>query len=193
MLDNSRQQPAFSGENTVLEGWVHIVCEGRFMVTSAAGQIRASRAAGCLLTPEAGDRVLLALTGENAWLLCVLEKKAEQSATLALPAHTIVETETLEIRAQTSLQLAAPVMRFSGKLLAQGFDLIHTAAVKLVETACRRHGHYGKQREDTQESKDVAVGRLRLDCRHSARLLAENIDVRAKELLGMDAEHIKVG
>jgi hypothetical protein len=180
-------------ENTLTEGVVQMVCETRYMIASRmAGAVRATRAAGCLLRPETGDRVLVALTGENAWVLTVLER-GSQAATLELPAKTTLNAERLDIEAQT-LALSAPVMMFSGKLLAQGFDFVRTAAVRLVEVAVRRHGRYGKHREETRDTLELTAGRLRVESRHSASIQAENVDIEARKLLDMNAgDLVKVG
>jgi hypothetical protein len=180
-------------ENTLAEGIVQMICGMRYMVaTRPSGTVRAMRAAGCLLLPETGDRVLVALTGENAWVLSVLERGL-QPAVLELPEKSTLKAEHLDIQAQT-LALSAPVMAFSGRLLAQGFDFVRTAAVQLVEIAVRRHGRYGKHREETRDTRELTVGRLRVESRHSARIEAENVDVKARKLLDMDAgDLIKLG
>ncbi|MDR0379225.1 MAG: DUF3540 domain-containing protein [Candidatus Accumulibacter sp.] len=180
-------------ENTLVEGTVQMICETRYMIASrVAGTVRATRAAGCLLLPETGDRVLVALTGENAWVLSVLER-ASRTATLALPESTTLRAESLDIEART-LTLSAPVMLFSGKLLAQGFDFVRTAAVKLVEVAVRRHGRYGKLREETSDMRELTAGRLRMESRHGTRIEAENIDIEAQRLLRANAtDLVKIG
>jgi hypothetical protein len=162
--------------------------------------VRATRAAGCLLAPAAGDRVLLALTPNNAWVLAVLEREESGAATLELPPQTTLSArETLvltagDLRAEAaSLTLSAPFMRFSGKLLLQSFEIVRTLAARLVELAFRRHARYGRVKEETAETREVSAGRMRVDCAHSARFSAENLDVKARELLDMDAEHIRLG
>jgi hypothetical protein len=182
-------------ENSLIEGTVQMICETRYLVASrAAGTLRAVRAAGCLLRPEAGDRVLVALTGENAWVLSVLERRLPEEATLELPEKTTLAAGRLEIEARTALKLRSPVMSLSGKLLAQGFDFVHSAAVRLVETAVHRRGCYGKHQEETKEMRELTAGRLRVESRHSARIEAENLDIKAERLLDLDAgDLVKLG
>ncbi|MDR2679022.1 MAG: DUF3540 domain-containing protein [Zoogloeaceae bacterium] len=183
-------------ENSLAEGVVHMICETRYLVVSpSAGTVRAERAAGCLLSPEAGDRVLVALTGENAWVLSVLKRAhPADAATLALPGKTTLTADRLEIEARATLKLSAPLMAFSGKLLTQSFDFLRSAAVRLVEIAVHRQGRYGKHQEETRELRELRVGRLRVESQHSARFEAENIDVKARKLLDMDAgDFVKIG
>jgi hypothetical protein len=182
-------------ENALAEGIVQMICETRYLVTSrTTGTVRAVRAVGCLLRPEAGDRVLVALTGENAWILAVLERPQTKEATLELPEKTTLTAGHFEIEAKTALALRSPVTSLSGKLLAQSFDFMRTAAVKLVETAVHRRGRYGKHQEETQDTRELTAGRLRVESRHSTRIEAENIDIKAQRLLDMDAgDLVKLG
>ncbi|MDR0439609.1 MAG: DUF3540 domain-containing protein [Candidatus Accumulibacter sp.] len=182
-------------ENSLVEGAVHMICETRYLVASPLGMVRAERAAGCLLRPQAGDRVLVAFTGGNAWVLSVLERShPEDAATLELPEKSTLAAGRLNVEARTALTLSSPVMAFSGKLLAQSFDFLRTAAARLVEIAVHRQGRYGKHREETSDMRELSAGRLRVKSRHSARLEAENIDVKAQKLLDMDAgDFIKIG
>ena len=156
-----------------------------FIVATASGQFRAQRAAGCLLKPEIGDHVLIARTAENHWVLAVLARNPECPGVLSLPDETRIEARRLVFFAEA--------LDLGGRLLTQSFDYIRTRAIRMSEAVCRRHGQYGKLREETADTKEVETGRLRVDCKKSARLRAENLDVRAQELLTMDAEHIKLG
>jgi hypothetical protein len=199
-MESNAVPAAWGGRNTLVEGVARMVSGACCMVATPAGLLRATRAAGCLLAPMAGDRVLLALTPDNAWVLAVLERGEGGAATLELPPQTTVNARaalilaTGDLRAEAaSLTLSAPFMRFSGKLLLQSFETVRTLAGRLEELAFRRHARYGKTREETAETREISAGRMRVDCAHSARLSAENLNVRARELLDMDAGHIKLG
>ncbi|GHU17226.1 hypothetical protein FACS189475_00710 [Betaproteobacteria bacterium] len=190
---NTQQKYAAGPDNALMDGLVQMVCEDKLVVAGQFGLVRATRAAGCLLTPEAGDRVLLAFTGEEAWVLSVLSRAADaKTGTLTLPAHTVMQAKRLELSSDV-LELRAGVLFVTGKLLAESFDVVRRKAGKLLDVALRRHACYGKSREETQETAEVSVGRLRFDCRHSARMRAENLDIKASELLDLDGSHIKVG
>jgi hypothetical protein len=185
--------PRHAPVDALVDGRVQMACEDRLVVTGRFGLARATRAAGCLLAPEAGDRVLLTFIGEEAWVLSVLCRASEEKVgRLALPAHTALRAKNLELGGEV-LTLRAGVLVLVGKLLAERFDIVRRTAGKLWEIALRRHGRFGKNREETLETSEISVGRLRLDCRHSARLRAENLDIKASELLDLDGRHIKVG
>jgi hypothetical protein len=180
-------------ENALLDGQVQMACEDRLVVTGRFGLTRATRAAGCLLAPEVGDQVLLAFAGEEAWVLSVLRRASEEKAgRLALPAHTTMRAKNLELGGDV-LTLRAGVLLIVGKLLAERFDVVRRTAGKLWEVALRRHGRFGKNREETLETSEISVGHLRFDCRRSAQLKAENMDIKASKLLDLDGDHIKVG
>ncbi|MDR1890496.1 MAG: DUF3540 domain-containing protein [Zoogloeaceae bacterium] len=190
---NTQQKYAAAPGHALVDGLVQMVCEDKLVVAGNFGLVRATRAAGCLLTPEAGDRVLLAFTGEDAWLLSVLCRASDtHTGTLILPAHTVMQAGRLELSSDV-LELRAGVLFITGKLLAESFAVVRRKAGKLLDIALRRHACYGKNSEETLETSEVSVGRLRFDCRHSARMRAENLDIKASELLDLDGSHIKVG
>jgi hypothetical protein len=190
---NTKQIYAAQPDSALMDGLVQMACEDKLVVAGRFGLVRAKRAAGCLLTPEAGDRVLLAFTGEEVWALSVLSRADDKkTGTLALPAHTLMHSQRLELSGDV-LELRAGVLFVTGKLLAESFDVVRRKAGKLLDIALRRHASYGKNREETQETAEISVGRLRFDCRHSARMRAENLDIKASELLDLDGSHIKVG
>jgi hypothetical protein len=190
---NTRQSAAAQPESALMDGQVQMVCEDQLVLAGRFGLVRATRAAGCLLTPEVGDRVLLALVGEDAWVLAVLSRADDaKPGTLTLPAHTALRARRLELAGEV-LELRAGVLFVTGKLLAERFDVVRRKAGKLLDIALRRHASYGKNREETQDTAEIAVGRLRFECRHSARMRAENLDIKASELLDLDGSHIKVG
>ncbi|MDR2162024.1 MAG: DUF3540 domain-containing protein, partial [Desulfovibrio sp.] len=85
-------------DNEIVSGTVRTAdADGLLVTVGPLGLVRARRAAGCLLAPEAGDGVLLALLGSGeAWVLTVLAKKTELGS-LALPAHTLLRAESLDM------------------------------------------------------------------------------------------------
>lgn len=189
-------------------------CAGdQYLVLGACGLIRVTRAAGCLLRPEVGDTVLVALMSSGkSWLLSVLVKRTEQGS-LALPKITSACVKSLSLEAETHvisgehvtidarrlhllggmLKLQAKALVLKGRQLLQGFSTIRTFADKLAETVVRRTARYDKTRQDVRDLCETNTSRLRVNCAAGLRMRAENVDIKARTHLDIDAEHIKVG
>jgi len=71
-----------------------------FMVETSEGIFKARLAAGCLLQPEVGDRVLLAHLSGESYILAVLVKKNSTESCMRLgEAHFVSRERTLAIEA----------------------------------------------------------------------------------------------
>lgn len=206
-------QPVQGMENRIVSGVVQVTDGEALLVRGDFGLVRCQRATGCLLTPVPQDRVLLAFVEETAWVLAVLERKAKGAAVLHLPEQAELWTDSLAIRARTThldaeeltlssrtLRLAAEdmslhssLLALSGKVLVQGFGAVQNFACWLGERVFRRKARYGELRENVDGLVERQAGRVRLNSRASYRLRAENADIRAKTVLDLDAEHIKMG
>ncbi len=188
--------------------------EDSLLVLGRAGLIRATRAESCLLTPEKGDTVLMALLDDgSAWVLAVLQRKGKgactiafpEKSTLSAPSLTVSSTETRISASSFSLQgediliegkslgLSARVVQFCGAVLIQGFSVVRTLCRSLSEQIFRRTGHYGSLEEKVEELSRHEAGRVRLSSDTSFRMRAENADLRAEKQMDIDATQIKVG
>lgn len=100
------------------------------VVRAPHGPATARRAASCLLAPEAGDRVLLSLDREEAFVLAVLERSGTGERRLVLdgPARLEVPEGGLSIAARdgislasaTEVSIAAPDLSFCAARLTAG-------------------------------------------------------------------------
>ncbi len=183
----------------LLSGIISHVSGDGLLVQTPAGLVRAVRAAGCLLAPEQGDRVLVALLGAEAWVLNVLQRAKDTTATLRLPARTSISSTSLHISASNTqlsgenLQLNATSLAMNGTTLVVKFGLIRTLARRVDEFVRERCAHFGSLRERILGLAERRAGRVRLNSDTSLRVRAEHADLKAKTILDLDAEHIKLG
>lgn len=77
----------------VYQEFADVVAAGEVLTLSTStGNVIARKAASCLLVPDVGDRVLVAVDGRGeAFVLAVLERDSETRATLELPRRTMVQ------------------------------------------------------------------------------------------------------
>lgn len=193
---------ALIGENSLAAGKVHSRAGDELLVTGPFGLIRARRADGCLLRPEPGDSVLLALLENgDAWALSVLRRADALSAgELALPESARLRARSLELAAdalrlsgEQRVEVRAGLLSLGGRVLLQGFAVMQTFCRHIGERALRRRGRYAALEEEVQDLTHRAAGRVRSEVRSSYRLRAEHADIRATEHVDIDGRHIKVG
>ncbi|MCR5813219.1 MAG: DUF3540 domain-containing protein [Desulfovibrio sp.] len=206
-------EKVFAAEGSLNEARVQHVEGDMVLTVGPAGLVKAVRAAGCLLLPEPGDTVLLALTGSGrAWVVSVLVREHAQ-ASLRLPdasslscRELSVQTEKTSLNAETlslsgsELSMAAGhvtissrLLSLGGRVLLQGFAFVRTLAGTLSEHLLRRNSRIGSLSEHVEQLSERHSGRVRETIDTSYRLRAENADVRAKEQIDLDARHIKLG
>ena len=182
MLDyaaSSIPQPALAS------GRVQQTDSGACLVAGPFGLLRAQRAAGCLLEPRAGDKVALFLTAQEAWVISVLSRTADEGE-LALPARTAV-------RAAGSLSLQAPSLHLQGGVLVKAFDSVRTVASKIFEKAGLRFGLFGKHAEQVSGLRETKAGRMRVALDEGLRVRSGSADLKARESMRIDGGHINIG
>lgn len=192
---------ALTCENSLVSGVVRSRSGEALLVAGPFGLVRALRADGCLLRPEARDAVLLALLDNGeAWVISVLRRAdAAAEGELSLPDATRVrardmrlEADNLHLSGQT-VDIRAGLLSLGGHLLLQGFAVVRTVCRHLGERALRRSGRYAALDEEVGDLAQRTAGRVRDEARTSYRLRAEHADIRAREQVDIDGRHIKVG
>ncbi len=209
------EQPRCDGEETrLLEADILEVCRGdggtHYEVRVEGLGRRAGRAAGCLLSPLPGDRVLLArLQNREHMILTVLTRDPKVAAEIEVPGADALSLKAqrlrlegeqdAEIRSQR-LEVACGRIALTGRLLALAVDVIDAFARKL-----EAHVHHRRSSSvEVVEECDVAVRRVRGVDSHSARQLilkadetlmaeAENALVVARKHVRVDGEQISMG
>ncbi len=109
--------------------------EGLIRVRTADGEVKARRAASCLVWPDEGDRVLVSGVQPDAlFIIAVLEHRSASPLRLAMPGETVV---TVADGAGLSLDLEGELaLRSRSRLQLQGEELlVHAGRATLV---CRQ-------------------------------------------------------
>jgi len=76
-----------------------------FMVQCERGVLRATLAFSCLVTPEAGDKVLINNSGKDNHILAIIERPQNQDMKLAFPGNIAMEAKAGDINLTTTQQL----------------------------------------------------------------------------------------
>ena len=178
-------------------------------------KIQARRAAGCLLRPEVGDRILVAReAGQESYILSVLVK-ANSEARLELGGASMtghedglsLTAESIDISAGKQAKIRAPEIGLSGIKGAADFLTFNLNSSRMAAVA--KHATMHAERLDsvigrlTQKMRDsfrqierldeVKAGRVRRFIKERFVLRARDATIQADKDIKMDADKIRLG
>jgi hypothetical protein len=196
---------------TLLSGCVlKVEADGSLAIDLGGRLVSARRAASCLLEPAAGDRVLVACSECEHYILAVLDRPGTAPASLSahVPSDaTILRGAEIVIRAGRAISLEAPAatvqvrrfqlfadaMGFVGGLLTQAVERWRTAASH-VEVVSTEISTKAARRISLIEETDVLQAGAQVQTFATASVTsAQSVVVAAKEDLRLDGERVTVG
>ena len=184
--------------------------------TSDDQEVRAEKAAGCLLEPEVGDRVLLACDDTGECFIMGVLIKATGKAHILLPGTAIIASEsgdiTLEgravrLHASQEAVFEAPEMSFTGikgtarfsvfSVIARtlGAHIEKTSAVLGVFDGVigRLTERIGNSFRRIDHLEEVKAGRLRTIVRERFAVRAKQASIVVEEDVNIDGKKIHLG
>ena len=163
--------------------------------------LTAQRAAGCLLAPAVGDRVLAAADASGTWILCVLERDPSRPALIDAPGDVHIQSNgQVKLDARSGMNLS------SRGELAMNADLVRVNSSRLE--AITGHLNWLAERVTARVGLTRFIGqameslfdRVSSHCRISMRqvdqldqLSAGRIDRRASGDISMQSENLVAG
>jgi hypothetical protein len=186
-------------------GTITAVAEGKYHVLTEYGAVlSAQKAEGCLIMPEPGDRVLMALeTNDDVFILNVLTKKNSETK-IAIPGKVVIEGDEISLRGSKSASLEAPEVKLSGvygEVSFAGFSFIASwcetrvkkavvAAHKLdsvIDTLTERIRNSfrhieGMEQTTAKRVRTIVKERFFLKARHTAVIAEEEVSVDGKQI-----------
>ena len=208
-------------EMRLVRGRILVAEEELLTVMTESGPFAGRVAASCLVRPECGDLVLLALPHkkkEAAYLLAVLERAAAETAMqidLGAGARLSAEKGAVDIAAGTDLRLSAggqmeasaPTITFASaatRWLTHSFSLLS----KTVEAVCSVWKESSRERETTaevwtqrlgdsyrhvQDLDETQAGMSRTLARETALVHGRVTYVQAEEFVKVDGGEVHLG
>lgn len=187
-----------------------------FTVSTDYGDAPARRAAGCLLEPEPGDRVLIVWTGDcEVFVLNVLMRDDMNSAALAVPGDLSIKAggtmnlsaetigmnggESVQVRTSnvelSALKGAARLgsLRFFGGTVSNRVGSMKTVAGALETVAERVIDRLGRRYTRVSEFEDVQSGRIRMLVKDFFTIRSRSTSIKSKDRVEMDADQILLG
>ncbi|WP_437872626.1 DUF3540 domain-containing protein [Sorangium sp. So ce363] len=188
------------------------------VVETDAGELRAKRAKGCLLEPEAGDLVLVAVaTDGRCYVLSVLEREdgapgsivADGDLNIKLPAGRlgvaaqdgiglVSAKEVAVVSAGLSVNavdgnVALQRLSFVGTLLRAEIGKAKVLAGSLDSVLERLSQRVKRSYRTVEESEQLRAERVDYVAKKTMSLRGENTLVTAQELVKIDGEQIHLG
>lgn len=199
-------------------GEVLVVSGPTITVRGAVADVRARRAASCLLAPAVGDRVLVAVEeGGDAFVLAVLEQKEQGETTIDVDGNLSMRTATgkVTIAAQEGVDVVSPapvkiaagevsVVSALAQLRVEGLAVLGRAVtaefgrVKMLATSfdsiVERFTQRAQYSQRTvQEVDQVKAGHIDYAAAGNAHIRGENTLVSAEDLVKLNAEQVHLG
>ncbi|EMF07055.1 DUF3540 domain-containing protein [Serratia marcescens] len=178
----------------------HCFANGSLNVESGGRGWHCQRAASCVITPQLGDRVLIAGIDQQVWLLAVLEPANPNVSELSVPGD-------LRIHSSGELSLSSEALRVSANQGDCHISEMQYTGDKLVSWVSLLR-IVGKQSESiwqtitqvshtllrtTRQTELVRAGQLDMKAEDYARLHAQNTIITSTAITKVDAEQIHMG
>lgn len=180
---------------------VSVFSDGGLIVEHQGRGWHCRRAASCLMTPESGDRVLIASADEQLWLLAVLERaESHQPATIGVDGDLRIAPSGELSLSSGKLSVTADsgdchitTMNYSGKsltawlslsrLVGDRFESVWQSVTQLSHRLLRR----------TQTLEQVRAGQLDMQAEDYLRAHAQHTFITAKGITKVESEQIHMG
>jgi hypothetical protein len=203
---------------TVRHARINAVDGERFGVVSAEGhRYWLKPALGCLLQPAVGDCVLISLSGDQGYILTVLERSQTLASELRVPGdlRLNIGAGSLNIQARDGLVLDAGsaltveaensaltignaeldirLLNIIGGRADSHWQELNEHAERLSQQATRHDAQYGDSRRRVQGHEDAHAGSLRQRVDGDWSVRGETLDLFADVAVAIDAQRIKLG
>jgi hypothetical protein len=200
----------------IIEGRITLRNGDHYGVSVSGAELRAKRAASCLLVAEPGDRVLVS-RGTECFVLAVLERNGEQPAEMAIDGDATLHarggrlrlggSEGVELVTDKAIALLSRAFRLTsstaevvveqldvvGKRAQASFDeaglaarTIDTMAERVMERVDRFYRFVG-------EIDRLRAGHIDYRAEHSVQIKGENTVMTARGVAKIDGEQIHMG
>jgi hypothetical protein len=216
MRDNLARQTI---ETTVAQevGAVIAVLDRSLCVRVGSGEYEARRAVSCLVEPELGDRVILALHAEGCHVLAVLDRDgeaptrlvaqgdlevsapagrvtlaAQQGVDLVTPGEISIASGKVRVTA-TEASLAVETMAYIGAEVVAQLSRVKTVAKEVESVADRWVQRLERAYRFIAQSEQVRAGYLEYEAKEAVNVRAKTTLVTSEELTKIDGAQIHVG
>lgn len=188
-----------------------------YVVSTSRGELRAKRAATCLLEPHEGARVLLALGADEAFILAILEGAPSRSTEISVEGDlrlrapkgkialvaqegvdllsagtTRVVSNELEVRSQRA-RLVSEGMEYAGAWIKGEVDKARVYARSLEQVVERWSLKAKRTFRRVEDIEQVEAGSIHQRVENTLHTHAKNTALTSDGLVKIDGKEIHVG
>lgn len=201
-------QPKVSRESTITRGLVSGVLDQDFHIHTAEATLRARRAASCLLTPDKGDEVLLAVheTGD-AHILAVLEQADASRAMLSAPGDMHIQARSVSVEGEAAVSVISPELdvhsvdarigvgrlHYAGGEVDSDVETLKSKADSMERTARVAVERFGRVYRFVEGLEQACMGRFRQLVEGKWFVKGKKVTCNADETVNIDADEINLG
>ena len=175
--------------------------DGHVVVSTGHGLLQARLAVSCLVQPECGDTVLVALRGRQAYVLAVLERSSDAPVAMQLPRSASLSVQgdlRLQASGTVSLQgetVEAVAQRISlvGKAVHWLADTLESTAHRIKQVADLWTVQAKSHHRHVEDMEMVRAGHIDVRAEQVMHLNAGHTVVKSRELVKIDGKQIQVG
>lgn len=146
----------------------------------------ARRATSCLVAPEVGDRVLVAWSGDESYVLAVLERTERAPVRLVTRGNTELVVDGALSVSSRAFSLASARALFDVERVDAVFGKVEAVIERVLQRVKRSYRF-------VEETEQVRAGCIDIAAQSTMSLHAENAMVTADNLVKVDAEQIQLG
>lgn len=205
-------------EGCSMEEAVVVLTDGRAsVVRTSGGDVRATRAASCLLEPAPRDKVLISSSRTGTFVLAILVREAsgpvrvvaEESIELVSRKGTVLlaAADDVSVVGGRAFTVATPEvavhaeqgnirvdrLSFLGKIADVSLGALKVVAETIDRTAERAMERLGRSYRFVSEAEHVRASELDIQTESTLSLRAENAVVIARKVVKMDGTQIHMG
>lgn len=195
------ERPTSSGPATLVTAVVVALDADRPVLAVDTRRIAARRAASCLVEPVVDDTVLIAETGDEVFVLAVLERPSGEPAVLSVPGtdsatltqdKLALRCEALTVDAGTAT-LRSRAAQVAGRTLKAVAERLDVVARTLRRTAEQEFSHAKTAVRTVEGAETVTAGELALEAKTALTQRAGIVLVDATEDVRINGERITMG
>ncbi|NUP06022.1 MAG: DUF3540 domain-containing protein [Polyangiaceae bacterium] len=216
--DRAMPRPGFQEGATMAFATVYSEPSPSVFVLAARGEVVANvrRAAGCLLEPKVGDKVLWARQGTESFILSVLTRGSDAQAVLSVEGDVelrarrgkvaVVGEREVEVSSGGEVSINAPsvtVRSLATKLLSASVSVVGQAldanlekvrvVAGIVDSRLERLSQTLKRSYRRVEEVDqVKAGQIVMSAEGNASLHADNTLMTANKLVKLNGEQVHI-
>lgn len=205
---NHSHSTSFTAEARLYQGQIYAAESRKYGVVSPLGCFWFPAALSCLLQPEVGDIVLFSQSGQQGYILAVLERKKSEKSIINLPNHTQIhaehgvqinagplfslKTKQMVVQAEQSL-IQSQQLNLTGEKISSSWNTTQSKTQHQKQQIGQLTQLISQRSTHITQHDELRANSQRLIIAQQWRVRAKSADIKAQQYVAVDAEKIHLG